>query len=116
MAPYPPVHLASCAHRVSSTSSTATAQMSDSRRAPQTHDPSDDVAQDASSGHAGAAEPRAGEEDWLSTPERGALWGIHFIFNLATFFGRRPARWFVRVIAAWYFLFDRASKEASRDW
>lgn len=90
--------------------------MSDSRRAPQTHDPSDDVAKDASSVHAGAAKPRAGEEDWLSTPERGALWGIHFIFKLATFFGRRPARWFVRVIAAWYFLFDRASKEASRDW
>lgn len=60
------------------------------------------------------ASPRA--EDWLSRPERGALWGIHFVFRLATFFGRAPARLFVRGIALWYFLFDRAARAASEQW
>lgn len=55
-------------------------------------------------------------QDWLSRPERGALWGIHFMFRLATVFGRTPARVFVRLIAAWYFLFDTKSKDASKQW
>lgn len=58
----------------------------------------------------------AAQDGWLSRPERGALWGIHFVFRLATFFGRKPARLFVRFIALWYFLFDAASRKASATW
>lgn len=63
-----------------------------------------------------AAPPTPDERDWLTRPERGALWGIQFMFRLATLLGRAPASLFVRIIAAWYFIFDRASREASRAW
>lgn len=84
------------------------------------HDASVDAAPDADdttrkSSH--AVEPASGlDEDWLTRPERGALWGIQFMFRLATLFGRAPASFFVRFIAAWYLVFDRASRDASRAW
>lgn len=67
-----------------------------------------------------AKSPAAGESSqggaWLSQPERGALLGIQLVFTLATLFGRWPARQLVRLIAAWYWLFDRAARRASEDW
>src|SRR5690625_5479048 len=55
-------------------------------------------------------------EDVLSHPDRCALWFIHLMFRLATLFGRTPARLFLRLIAAWYYLFDTNAKTASRQW
>jgi predicted LPLAT superfamily acyltransferase len=53
---------------------------------------------------------------WLSLGERGTLWGIRFVFRLATLFGRWPARQFLRLLALWYLLFDRKVVAASRQW
>lgn len=64
----------------------------------------------APSGDAGAS------REWLSQPERGALLGIQLVFWLATLFGRWPARQLVRLIAAWYWVFDRKARAASRTW
>lgn len=55
-------------------------------------------------------------ESWLTQPERGAVLGIRLVFWMATIFGRWPVRQLVRLIAAWYWLFDRAAREASRGW
>jgi len=82
-------------------------------------DPTSDVPKDeaqAKGDTTAAAANASKSEDWLSRPERGALWGIHFMFRLATLFGRTPARLFVRLIAAWYYLFDTNAKTASRQW
>lgn len=56
------------------------------------------------------------QKEWLTRPERGALIGIQFVFWLATAFGRWPARQFIRFVAFYYTLFDRAARKASRDW
>jgi predicted LPLAT superfamily acyltransferase len=53
---------------------------------------------------------------WLSQRERGAIAGMRFVLWLATAFGRAPARQFMRLIALWYFLFDRSARAASRVW
>ncbi|MGB3052059.1 MAG: hypothetical protein WBB42_13735 [Polyangiales bacterium] len=53
---------------------------------------------------------------WLSQGERGAVLGIRFVFWLATAFGRRPARQFIRLLAVFYAAFDRNAKRASRTW
>jgi predicted LPLAT superfamily acyltransferase len=53
---------------------------------------------------------------WLSTRERGSLFGIRLAFGLATLLGRRPMRLLVHLIALWYRLFDRNAVAASRTW
>lgn len=65
--------------------------------------------------HPGKPRSSAGK-DWLSQPERGALLGIQLVFWLATVGGRWPARQLVRVIAAWYWLFDRKARKQSQNW
>lgn len=86
---------------------------SDAAGAPNADDRTGSASGSVERAPAGAPVP---EEDWLTRPERGALWGIQFMFRLATLFGRMPASLFVRLIAAWYLVFDRASREASRAW
>jgi predicted LPLAT superfamily acyltransferase len=76
------------------------------------------------SGGRPAAGPEAGPAgtdaeapaDWLSQRERGTLFAISVVFRLATWFGRRPLRPLVALIALWYALFDRGVAAASRDW
>ncbi len=63
-----------------------------------------------------AKAPEQSEAAWLATGERGALWGIRLVFRVATLFGRGPARLFVGFIAAWYTIFDRPARTASRAW
>lgn len=62
--------------------------------------------------------PASPPEDaqWLATGERGAMWGIRLVFRVATLFGRGPTRLFVAMIAAWYALFDKPARQASRQW
>ena len=64
-----------------------------------------------------AMQPSAVEPStWLNQRERGAVWGIQLVFFLARLFGRRIAGWVVRCVAAYYVLFDRTSRRASRGW
>jgi predicted LPLAT superfamily acyltransferase len=58
----------------------------------------------------------AASAGWLTQRERGAILGMRSVFFIATALGRRPARLFVRVIALFYALFDRAARRASRLW
>lgn len=53
---------------------------------------------------------------WLSQAERGSVWGMRLFYWAATVFGRRPTRVLVAVLAAWYALFSRDIKRASRQW
>jgi predicted LPLAT superfamily acyltransferase len=53
---------------------------------------------------------------WLGQRERGAVWAIRLGTFWATFFGRRPTRLIVYAIAAYYTLFDRTARQASRTW
>jgi predicted LPLAT superfamily acyltransferase len=53
---------------------------------------------------------------WLSVGERGTVLGFRIVFYIATFFGRWPARLFVRAIALYYALLDRPVRRASRHW
>ncbi len=55
-------------------------------------------------------------DNWLSSGERGTLFGIRLAFRLVTLFGRWPMRGLVRLIALWYALFDRKVKASSRQW
>jgi predicted LPLAT superfamily acyltransferase len=55
-------------------------------------------------------------QTWLTRRERGTTLGIRFVFFLATFLGRFPARQFVRLVALYYALFDRNARRASRSW
>lgn len=64
----------------------------------------------------GRTEPPALASNWLSVPERGALWGIQSIFWMATMLGRTPARLFLLFLALYYVLVDRKVTEASRIW
>jgi predicted LPLAT superfamily acyltransferase len=59
------------------------------------------------------AKPQA-KAEWLSQGERGALFGIRLAFWMATVLGRTPMRWFMRLVAAWYFSFDKRARAASR--
>ncbi|HET8932370.1 MAG TPA: hypothetical protein VFN67_02975 [Polyangiales bacterium] len=52
---------------------------------------------------------------WLSQRERGAILGIRVMFWMATALGRGIVRQFVRLIALWYFAFDRRARSASRE-
>lgn len=68
-------------------------------------------------------EGRAEDEDvsnedsrWLSVGERGGVFGIRFVVFLCTAFGRRVARRFISLLAAWYFLFDGHARRSSRAW
>lgn len=54
--------------------------------------------------------------DWLSQRERGAVWAIELGAFWATFFGRKPTRLLVYGVAAYYVLFDRSTRRASRAW
>jgi predicted LPLAT superfamily acyltransferase len=54
------------------------------------------------------------DADWLTQRERGAIFGMRVVFWIATALGRRVARQFVRVIALWYFLWDRTARAASK--
>ena len=54
--------------------------------------------------------------DWLSQRERGTVLVIRLTAWLATTFGRRPSRVLVWFIAAYYALFDRSVRRASRNW
>lgn len=59
----------------------------------------------------------AGETStWLSAGERGTVLGIRFVLWLSTRLGRWPARQVMRLLAAWYFLFDRSARRASADY
>lgn len=53
---------------------------------------------------------------WLGQRERGAVWAIRFIGFLAGLLGRGPTRLVVRLVAAYYTLFDRTARSASRQW
>ncbi len=55
-------------------------------------------------------------EGWLSHRERGSLLGLQVTLALATRVGRPLARYAVRLIAAWFFLFDARARRASRHW
>jgi predicted LPLAT superfamily acyltransferase len=59
---------------------------------------------------------RATEVAWLTREERGAMAAIGFVFWLARRLGRRPARLFLRIVAAQYVLTDRAARSASASW
>ncbi|MHC5209623.1 MAG: LpxL/LpxP family acyltransferase [Planctomycetota bacterium] len=56
------------------------------------------------------------ETTWLSHRERGTVFAIHGVYRLAGWFGRRPLRPLVALIALWYRLVDRKVVAASRDW
>ncbi|MEZ4280889.1 MAG: lipid A biosynthesis acyltransferase [Myxococcota bacterium] len=60
--------------------------------------------------------PRDASAGWLRQRERGAVWAIELATFVATRFGRPPARALARVIAAYYLLFDRRARRASRAW
>lgn len=53
---------------------------------------------------------------WLTQRERGSVWAIQVGVICATMFGRRPARVLMTLVAAYYFVFDRTARRASRDW
>ncbi|GAH66563.1 unnamed protein product, partial [marine sediment metagenome] len=53
---------------------------------------------------------------WLNQRERGVIWIIRWTAFWVGVLGRKPARLLVRGIAAYYVLFDRAARDASRDW
>ena len=55
-------------------------------------------------------------EGWLNQRERGAVWVIRMTSFWVGLVGRKPARILVRFIAAYYALFDRVARDASRDW
>ena len=59
-------------------------------------------------------QPPSTEATWLTQRERGAILGMRAMFWMATLLGRGPARQFVRVIALWYFAFDKRARAASR--
>jgi predicted LPLAT superfamily acyltransferase len=65
-------------------------------------------------GAAVSAEEKA--EGWLSQGERGAIWGIRITSFWVGFFGRTPTRILVRLLAAYYALFDRTARRASAIW
>lgn len=56
------------------------------------------------------------EATWLSRRERGTVAGLHVAMGLATLLGRTGMKPFVRVIALWYRLFDRAAVAGSTSW
>lgn len=56
------------------------------------------------------------QADWLSTGERGAMWGIRFVFRLANVAGRPVTRAFTSLLAAWYATFDAPARAGSRAW
>jgi|HubBroStandDraft_2_1064218.scaffolds.fasta_scaffold20307_3 predicted LPLAT superfamily acyltransferase len=60
------------------------------------------------------APPR--ERAWLSTAERGSVLGFRLIAWLSTAVGRTPARFVVRIVALYYFVFDGAARRASHDY
>lgn len=53
---------------------------------------------------------------WLDVPETGGAFAIRFLVIVCTVFGRAPARAFLRLVAAYYTLTHRTSREASRNW
>lgn len=53
---------------------------------------------------------------WLNERERGSLWLMRASFRLATLCGRRAMKVVVAGVAAWYWLFDRRARRASRAW
>jgi predicted LPLAT superfamily acyltransferase len=53
---------------------------------------------------------------WLSVAERGSVLGIRLIAWLATAFGRTPARWVLRAVALYYFLFHASARRASAEY
>jgi predicted LPLAT superfamily acyltransferase len=76
---------------------------------------SSELADSHSSGAgANAARETKADSTWLSQGERGALLGIHLVFMLATALGRAPMRQFMRVLALWYFAFDKHARASSR--
>lgn len=60
--------------------------------------------------------PTEGAAAWLSTRERGTLFGIRLAFGFARLVGRRLMRPIVSLVALWYSLFDRKAVRHSRDW
>jgi len=57
-----------------------------------------------------------GKTAWLSNEERGTVLGIRFVVWLCNFFGRRAARAFIYVLAAYYTAFAAHGRRASRAW
>ncbi len=53
---------------------------------------------------------------WLSSRERGTLFGIRLFYWLATALGRTPTRLVVRLVGLWYVLFRPSVARASRAW
>ncbi|MEE9385374.1 MAG: hypothetical protein V3V08_18360 [Nannocystaceae bacterium] len=53
---------------------------------------------------------------WLNRSERGLALGISSVFWFATILGRTPTRAFIRILAFYYWLFDRTAARASREW
>ncbi|MEM9457073.1 MAG: lipid A biosynthesis acyltransferase [Myxococcota bacterium] len=78
-------------------------------------EPAPDPAPDPAPSARAVAVPPA-RATWLNTAERGTILGIRVVFFMATVLGRVPTRLLVRGIALWYALFDRPSRQASRQW
>ncbi len=53
---------------------------------------------------------------WLSNEERGTVLGIRFVVWLCNLAGRRAARGFIYVLAAYYTIFAAHGRRASRAW
>jgi len=51
---------------------------------------------------------------WMHVAEKGGVWGIRFVVWLSTAFGRGAARFFLLFLAAYYLLFHKAVRNASR--
>jgi len=56
------------------------------------------------------------DESWLNHRERGAIGLIRLTAFWVELIGRRPMRLLLRLIAAYYVVFDRTARRASRNW
>lgn len=53
---------------------------------------------------------------WLTTAEKGSVWGIRLFVWLATVLGRRPTRLLLKPVALWYVLLHRGVRRSSAAW
>lgn len=57
---------------------------------------------------------RGRRSGWLDVAEVGSLWGIRFVVGLCQLFGRGSARAFLRLIVAYYVLFNGSARRSSQ--
>ncbi|MCA9718423.1 MAG: lipid A biosynthesis acyltransferase [Myxococcales bacterium] len=65
---------------------------------------------------AAAAPAEAGDQAWMTTPEKGTVLGARLVVWTCRVLGRRGAGVLLRVIAFYYTLFARTARRASRDY